>query len=82
MTTPTYITWRERDVLNMICEGLTAKEIAGKLYISKHTVDTHRKHLIEKAGAKNTVEMVVKLLQERSSIADNNSSILHTSDQL
>jgi len=66
MNTPMYyltqISSREREVLNLIADGYTAKEIADNLYISTHTVQTHRKNLIMKYGAKNTVHMVAKAL--------------------
>ena len=52
------ITTREREVLYFIAHEFTAKEIASRLFISTHTVDTHRKHLLEKLGVKNTAGMV------------------------
>ena len=58
----TNISRREQEVLHLLASGFTAKEIARNLYISTHTVDTHRKNLIVKYGAKNTVHMVVKAL--------------------
>jgi len=54
-----YITPREREVIKLLSEGYTAIEIAEMLFISIHTVITHRKRLIEKFGARNTVQMVV-----------------------
>lgn len=49
---------REREVLEKIAEGLTTQEIADKLFISKNTVETHRKNLLFKFSAKNTAELV------------------------
>ncbi len=47
---PWQLTKRERDVLQLIYEGLTTNEIAEKLFISPHTVETHRKNLFIKTG--------------------------------
>lgn len=49
---------REIEVLRLIAEGLTNKEIADKLFISPLTVDSHRKNLIIKLGAKNTASLI------------------------
>ena len=43
---------REKDVLIALAQGLTNKEIADKLYISTHTVISHRKNIIRKTGIK------------------------------
>lgn len=56
------ISGREQEVLDLLAQGYTAKEIAQNLYISTHTVHTHRKNLIIKMDARNTVHMVVKAL--------------------
>lgn len=52
------LTKREKEVLRMIAEERTNAEIADRLFISKRTVDSHRKHLLEKTGAKNTAGLV------------------------
>lgn len=52
------ISKREKEVLTLIANEFTSKEIAQKLYISQHTADTHRKNLISKLGVKNTAGMV------------------------
>ncbi len=52
------ISKREREILRMICEEKTSVEIAQDLFISEHTVLTHRKNLLKKVGAKNTVGLV------------------------
>ena len=52
------ITRREKEVLELIAQGLTNQEIAGKLFISSATVDTHRKNLLAKMDAKNTASLV------------------------
>ncbi|WP_339864383.1 response regulator transcription factor [uncultured Algoriphagus sp.] len=49
---------RETEVLECIAIGLTTLEIGEKLFISKNTVETHRKNLLYKLKAKNTAELV------------------------
>ena len=57
------LTNREKDVLKHLILGMSSKEIAESLYIGTSTVDTHRKNLLAKFGAKNTTEVVVKAQQ-------------------
>jgi DNA-binding NarL/FixJ family response regulator len=52
------ITTREQEILQLIVDGLTSKEIAKKLYISPRTVDTHRANLMEKLELKNIAALV------------------------
>jgi len=54
----TLITHRETQVLHHVSLGLTTKEIASQLYISNHTVISHKKRLMEKMAVKNMAEMV------------------------
>ncbi|OQY96872.1 MAG: DNA-binding response regulator [Sphingobacteriales bacterium UTBCD1] len=54
------ISRREKEVLLLIADGLTNNEIAGKLFISVPTVNTHRKSLLEKLDAKNTAILIGK----------------------
>jgi DNA-binding NarL/FixJ family response regulator len=50
---------REEEVLCHICRGLSNREIAGALFLSKRTVDKHRENLLIKTGAKNTAGLVM-----------------------
>jgi two-component system response regulator NreC len=52
------LTDREREVLQLIAEGKTNKEIANLLSVSINTVETHRKHIMEKLDLHNTAEIV------------------------
>lgn len=52
------LTRREKEVLELIAEGSTNIEIAGRLFISASTVETHRKNLLSKLDAKNTASLV------------------------
>jgi DNA-binding NarL/FixJ family response regulator len=49
------LTRREIEVLRLLGEEYTTKEIADKLFLSAHTVETHRKNLLHKLQVKNTV---------------------------
>lgn len=52
------LTRREKEVLELIAEGLTNSEIGQKLFIGTTTVDTHRKNLLAKFEVKNTALLV------------------------
>lgn len=52
------LTSREREVLQMIAEGQTNKDIAGKLNLSVYTVDAHRGRIMEKLNLHSAGEMV------------------------
>lgn len=49
---------REREVLHLIAEGLSAKEIAAQLEISTKTVEAHRTSLMRKLGVRKATELV------------------------
>jgi two-component system response regulator NreC len=51
------LTDREREVLQLIAEGSSTREIAGKLFISPKTVETHRTHLMEKLDLHGTADL-------------------------
>ena len=53
-----HITVREKEVLYMIAQGYSSKQIADELCISTFTVINHRKHLISKFKARNTAELI------------------------
>ena len=57
------ITRREKEVLQLIAEGLTNAEMAAKLFISVPTVNAHRKSLIEKFDAANTAVLIAKAIK-------------------
>ncbi len=52
------LTDREFEVLRMIGTGIDAHDIASQLHLSIKTVDTHRAHIREKLGVKNTTELI------------------------
>jgi DNA-binding NarL/FixJ family response regulator len=52
------LTTREKEVLQLIAEGMTNPEIADALFISPHTVTRHRANLMKKLNVHNRVELV------------------------
>jgi serine phosphatase RsbU (regulator of sigma subunit) len=50
-------TKRELEILKNILDGKTSQVIAEELFISKHTVDTHRKRILAKSNTKNALEL-------------------------
>jgi DNA-binding CsgD family transcriptional regulator len=57
------LTPREKEVLQLICKGLTNKEISEKLFISPRTVDNHRASILLKTEVKNTAALVAFALK-------------------
>ncbi len=56
-------TYRELEVIKLLTQGFTAKEIADKTNVSTETIITHKKNTIKKAGVKNSVELVAYCLR-------------------
>lgn len=52
---------REQEVVTLLVKGKTSKEISGMLGITKNTVDTHRRKILEKTGLGSTLELIAKL---------------------
>ena len=57
-TNDAILTKREQEVLCMVREGLPSKQIAEKLFISIHTVNTHRQRILEKLNVSNSYEAI------------------------
>lgn len=51
---------REMEVLELVSEGCTTKDIADQLFVSARTVDTHRVNMMKKLGVQNTAELIKK----------------------
>ncbi|MFU8813266.1 MAG: LuxR C-terminal-related transcriptional regulator [Balneolaceae bacterium] len=54
----TGFTRREKEIIEELAMGLNSKEIADKLFITKKTVDTHRRNMLRKAGVKNSTGLI------------------------
>jgi len=52
------ITPRELEVLELVAQGLSNREIAGKLYVSENTVKTHCSHAFDKLGARRRIQAI------------------------
>jgi two-component system, NarL family, response regulator NreC len=53
------LTDREREILQLLAEGKANKEVATSLNISPYTVETHRKHILEKLNLHNPAELIL-----------------------
>ena len=58
------LTPRERQILKLIAEGKTSKEIAVLLFISTHTVNNHRKNIKRKLNIRKNADLVKYAMQE------------------
>ncbi|WP_299458801.1 LuxR family transcriptional regulator [uncultured Microscilla sp.] len=67
------LTKREKEVLALIGEGMTTKEISKQLFIANTTVETHRRNLIDKLGVKNSKELVLYAIKDGFSASRSDS---------
>ncbi len=54
---------REKEIIRLISEGLSTQEIADKVFLSKHTVNTHRKNILSKLNVKNSAGVIRYAIQ-------------------
>jgi DNA-binding NarL/FixJ family response regulator len=59
---------REYEILHLVSEGLSSKQISEKLFISERTVANHRLNIMNKCGVKNAVELVKLYLQSTGTL--------------
>lgn len=59
----THLTSSEIEIVRLIAEGLTTKEIANQKNISFHTVNTHRKNIFRKIGVSNASELIMHAIK-------------------
>ncbi len=57
-------TKREKEVFNLITDGLNNYEIAERLYLSVRTVETHRRNMLQKYGEKNFVSLIKSIMEQ------------------
>ncbi len=60
-----FLTPREQELLRLVVEGYTNKEIASKLFLGVETINSYRKNLLLKLGVKNTAAMVKLAITEK-----------------
>ncbi|RYY47643.1 MAG: response regulator transcription factor [Chitinophagaceae bacterium] len=58
------LTRRETEILMLICQGQSSKEIACSLFVSKRTVDSIRENIMQKTGVKNMLQLMRYALKE------------------
>lgn len=59
------LTDREKEILHFISEGLTQKELAERLFLSRHTVEAHLRNIYTKLHVRNGIAAVSKAIRER-----------------
>ena len=57
-----HLTTREFEIIKMISEGLCSDQIADKLFVSKHTVNTHRRNILKKAEKAHISDYIYELI--------------------
>jgi DNA-binding NarL/FixJ family response regulator len=62
------LTNREQDVLDLLLEGLTTSEIADKLCLSPRTVETHRRNMLTKFGARNVPHLIKIIMAKKEEL--------------
>lgn len=66
ITTPRdLLSERELQIIKMICKEMKSKEIAEKLFINIRTVESHRKHIMDKTKAKNFIGVILYALKNQ-----------------
>ncbi len=69
-----FLTYREKQILELLIDGETNHRIAGILRISENTVKTHRRNIMEKFGTKNLLGMI-RYAYEKNLIARNQTAV-------
>ncbi|RLD58782.1 MAG: hypothetical protein DRJ05_07470 [Bacteroidetes bacterium] len=52
------ISEREEELIAYLSKGLSSEEVAAEMFLSRHTVDSHRRNIHAKTGTRNTVELL------------------------
>jgi two-component system response regulator NreC len=61
---PSKLSDREIEITKLIASGLTSKQMAAKLFLSTHTINTHRKNIMKKIGVKGASEVTLYAINE------------------
>lgn len=59
------LTEREFEVLKLLCDGMSSKEIAEKLYLSSRTVESHKNNLMQKFGVNSTGKLIILAIRNK-----------------
>jgi DNA-binding NarL/FixJ family response regulator len=65
------LTAREREVLQLLTEGKTTKQIAAECHVSVKTIETHRQHIMDKLGIHSVAELTKYAIREGLTSLDN-----------
>jgi DNA-binding CsgD family transcriptional regulator len=57
-------THREKEIIQQMSVGKDYNQIAQLLFVSPHTITTHKKNILSKSGCKNTPELITKCIRE------------------
>jgi len=57
-----FLSKREKEIVNLIAIGLTVHEMADKTFLSKHTIETHKKNIFLKLEVTNNAELIKKAM--------------------
>ncbi len=60
-----HLSQREKEILELICRGMSNQEIADQLYISRRTVEKHRSNLLNKTNTRNTAQLVMFAIENK-----------------
>lgn len=60
-----HLSKRELEIIRLIESGMNSKDIAEKLFLSVHTVNTHRQHMLKKSGKVHISELIYDLKDQR-----------------
>jgi DNA-binding NarL/FixJ family response regulator len=55
---------REREIVQLIAEGFSTREIADQLHVSIKTINTHREHIMEKLHLNNLADLIKYAIRE------------------
>jgi DNA-binding NarL/FixJ family response regulator len=55
---------RELEIISLIEKGLSSKQIADKIFLSVHTVNTHRSNILEKSGKASIPDVIYELKEQ------------------
>jgi len=59
------ITEREIDIVRLLSKGYNSKEIGDMLFISEHTVNTHRRNMVRKLDLRNSYQLIFWAFKQR-----------------
>mgnify|MGYP001086371343 CR=1 FL=1 len=64
LSSSSILTVREREVLQLIAEGLKTKQIAERLHVSVKTIETHRRQIMEKLNLRSIAQLTKYAIRE------------------